>query len=357
MYVFHEVRHHELDELEVLADELDTLNLPADRERLEQIITKSRASFGGEYENLKEREYVFVLRDLDEDMLVGASMVIAQHGTYERPAVYFNVREEQKYSDTLDSFFNHEVLQLEFDYHGPTEVGGLILHPDYRGHRFKLGKLLSYIRFLYIGMHPEWFRDRIVADMLPPLREDGGSDLWSVIGENFTGLHYREADRLSRESVEFVRDLFPTTPIYTSLLPAAAREKIGVVGDKTKPAAKMLRNIGFSYDERIDPFDGGPTLAVQTDFCKPVQRTRSVEFAGELEEGEEVDGWALIGFEYEEHTVRFRGAFGRYRHTPSGVFLRSSALGEIRVSKGDTLGFLPLSGPGVEDLYEPRTTE
>ena len=354
MFVFHEVRPSELDELEALAGELDTLNLPDDRKQLEQIIKKSRASFGGKYEDLKEREYVFVLRDLERDTLVGASMIIAQHGTYERPAVYFDVSEEQKYSETLDKFFSHEVLELDFDYHGPTEVGGLVLHPDYRGHKFKLGKLLSYLRFLYIGMHRDWFRDRIVADMLPPLRDDGGSDLWDVLGKNFTDLHYREADRISRQNVEFIRALFPTTPIYTALLPERARNKIGVVGDQTKPAATMLRSIGFTYDERIDPFDGGPTFAVQTDFCEPVRRTKWVDFAGELEEEESGEGMALIGYEYESHRVRFRAACAEYKHTPSGVYLRSAALQKLRMTKGEACGFLPLSGPGVETLYEQR---
>jgi len=351
MFVFHEVRPEELDELEVLADELDTLNLPADRDRLEQIIERSRASFGGQYEDLKERRYVFVLRDLEADRLVGSSMIIPQHGTYERPAVYFDVDEEQKYSDVLDEYFSHEILELQFDYHGPTEIGGLILHPEYREHRYKLGKLISFIRFLYIGMHRSWFRDRIVAEMLPPLRDDGGSDLWDCLGENFTGLHYRKADRMSRESVEFVRDLFPTTPIYLALLPRKAREKIGVVGNETKPAAEMLDSIGFSYDQRIDPFDGGPTFAVQTDLCTPVVRTKWVDFAGTLESDDDGEGWALVGYEYDDHTVRFRGAFGRYRHTPSGVYLKSPVLRRLRISEGDEFGFLPLSGPGVEDLY------
>jgi len=357
MFVFHEVRPDELDELEVLADQLDTLNLPADRDRLDQIIRRSRASFGGEYDDLKERRYVFVLRDLDEDRLVGSSMIIPQHGTYERPAVYFDVSEQQKYSEALDQFFSHEILQLEFDYHGPTEIGGLVLHPDYRNHEYKLGKLISYLRFLYIGMHRSWFRDRIVAEMLPPLREDGGSDLWECLGENFTGVHYRRADRLSRKSVDFVRDLFPTTPIYTALLPERARDKIGVVGDETKPAAAMLKSIGFAYDQRIDPFDGGPTLAVQTDFCEPVARTKWVEFAGPLASERDGEGWALIGYEYDDHKVRFRGAFGRYRHTPAGVHLKSPMLRELRISEGDEFGFLPLSGPGVDSLYDVDPSE
>lgn len=353
MFVFHEVRPEDIEALEVLADELDTLNLPADRERLEQIVRKSRASFGGEYDDLKEREYVFVLRDTEAGKLVGSSMIIAQHGTYKRPAVYFNVSEEQKYSETLDKFFTHEVLQLEFDYNGPTEIGGLILHPDYRDHPHKLGKQLSFIRFMYVGMHRDWFRNRIVAELLPPLREDGGSDLWDCVGKIFTGLHYREADRLSRENVEFIRSLFPTSPIYTAMLPDRAREKIGVVGDKTKPAANMLRSVGFAYDDRIDPFDGGPTLAVQTDFCSPVERTRWVKFAGLLEPDEESDGVALVGYEYDCHRVRFRAALVEYDQRPAGLFLRpaGSALDKLRMEPGEACGFLPLTGQDLDPLF------
>jgi arginine N-succinyltransferase len=281
-------------------------------------------------------------------------MIITQHGTYERPSVYFSVDEEQKYSEMLDRFFSHETLQLEFDYHGPTEVGGLILDPEYRTHRLKLGKLLSYLRFLFIGMHREWFRDRIVADLLPPLREDGGSDLWDCLGQHFTGIHYRKADRLSRDSVEFVQSLFPSERIYTSLLPDRARNKIGVVGEKTKPAAVMLESIGFSYDHRIDPFDGGPTYAVETDECTPVERTRWTTFDGLLESGEEPEGLGLVGYECESHEVRFRSALVEYRRTSGGLRLRSDALSELRLELEDDLGFLPLTGPEWDTLYEPR---
>ena len=33
---------------------------------------------------------------------------------------------------------------------------------------------------------------------------------------------------------------------------------IGQVGPDTKSVETMLRQIGFKYAERIDPFDGGP---------------------------------------------------------------------------------------------------
>jgi arginine N-succinyltransferase len=351
MFVFHEVRPQELDELERLSARLNTLNLPNDRERLEKIIQKSRESFSGRHDDLKDREYVFVLRDHVEDKLIGTAMIIAQHGTHRRPAVYFNVGEEQKYSETLNKFFTHETLQLEVEYSGPTEIGGLILDPDYRGHAQKLGKQLSYLRFLYIGMHRKWFRDRIVAELLPPLRDDGGSDLWDCLGKKFTGLHYRDADRISRENVEFIRSLFPSSPIYTALLPERAQNKIGVVGDQTKPAADMLRSIGFAYFNQIDPFDGGPALSVETDRCPLVDRTRPVTFAGELDDETEPEGEALIGYDYEGHDVRFRGVFTEYYQGPQGVSLSAEGLELLRMDEGDTLGFLPLTGPHLEPLF------
>jgi len=353
-FVFHEVRPEDLDELEALAERLDTLNLPDDRDRLKRIVNKSRESFRGERNEEADREYVIVLRELESERLVAASMIIAQHGSYKRPSVYFEVRPEQKYSDSLDKFFEHEVLQLQFDYHGPTEIGGLVVDPNYRRHRYKLGTLISYVRFLYIGMYQRLFRDRIVAELLPPLRDDGGSDLWDCLGQNFTELDYREADKMSRENVEFIRSLFPSTPIYTALLPEVVRSKIGVVGDKTKPAEVLLRRIGFEYDHRIDPFDGGPTFAVATEDCTLVQRTEWVEFGQRLDDDADPEGLALVGFEYDKHDVRFRATLCAYQWRQSGLRLRAHTLPELRAEPGESVGFLPLSGPALDSVYAPR---
>lgn len=349
MFLLREVRPSDLDDLESLASRLNTLNLPADRAVLKKVIARSRASFGGRYETPEKREYVFVLRDLDVDRAVGTCMIIAQHGTYERPSCYFRVSEEQKYSETLGSHFVHQLLQLGFNYSGPTEIGGLILDPDYRGHDLRLGKLLAFVRFLYIGMHPELFRDEIVAELLPPLREDGGSDLWDALGRNFTGLEYLEADKLSRKNIEFIRSLFPFTPIYLSLLPEHIREQIGKVGEATKPVEAMLRRIGFEYDRSIDPFDGGPTFKVRTSRCEAVNRVESVPFLG-IYDGDDADGLAMIGFEYDSQLIRFRATYGEYKRDGDGVWFRSDGVGKLRMKAGDTMGFLPFTGPGLKKL-------
>lgn len=348
MLLLREVVEDDIEQLHALARRLNTLNLPDDAERLEKLIEISRASFGGTYREVKYRDYVFVLED-DGDV-VGSCMILAQHGTYERPSVYFDVREDQKYSYTLDRYFIHQLLQLTFNYDGPTEIGGLILKPEYRGHDLKLGKILSYVRFLFIGMFPELFREEIVAELLPPLKEDGTSDLWEALGRHFTDLDYRQADRMSRNNIEFVRSLFPTTPIYTSLLPDAAREKIGVVGELTRPAEKMLVDIGFEWNETIDPFDGGPTFSCPTELCVPVMRTERRHFLGLLDDDDEVgEGVAMVGFETPDDDIRFRAVFGEYREAHEGIEVRSESLQGVELP--ESCGFLPLSGPDYRSLY------
>jgi arginine N-succinyltransferase len=342
MFLLREAIPSDLEQLRALARRLNTLNLPNDSARLQKLVDVSRGSFGGVYREAKYRDYLFVMEDVEAERLIGSCLIIAQHGTYERPAVYFNVREEQKYSTTLDKHFIHQVLQLTFNYDGPTEIGGLILHPDYRGHQLKLGRLLSFVRLLFIGMHRDLFRDRIVAELLPPLNPDGTSDLWDCLGNNFTHLDYQTADLLSRDNVEFIRSLFPSTPIYTSLLPEHVRSLIGVVGKATRPARAMLEKIGFRWDRSIDPFDGGPTFAVEANRCAPITRTKRLPYAGALAEGVKADGKALVAVEAADAEARFRATLCDYREVDDGVELRSKAL--ERLGPADEVGMMTMDG-------------
>lgn len=351
MFLLREVRPSDLDDLYELAERLNTLNLPANREVLKKRIEYSRASFGGRYDDPADCEYIFVLRDLEQDKVIGTCMIIAKHGTFERPAVYFKVNEVQKYSTTIERHFVHQTLQLHFDFRGPTEIGGLILHPDYRGHRLKLGKLLLFVRFLYMGMHPEKFEDEVVAELLPELNADGTSDLWDHLGRHFTGLDYMTADKMSRENIEFIRSLFPFEPLYTSMLPADVQAKIGKVGPPTKPVEKMLKGIGFTYDHSIDPFDGGPTFRARAQNCEPIQRTSRQTFVRLMLPEEDAEGVAMVGFEYDSKLVRFRAAFGEYRRCEGGVAFRSVVADKLHMEPGDEVGFMPLSGSGLVSLY------
>ena len=288
MFVIREASPSDLDQLAAVASHLDTVNLPHDRGVLARILELSRRSFDGEVPTF-EREYLFVLEDLDAGGLVGTSMIHAQHGTRRSPHVFFEVLDEERYSESLDRYFVHQCLRIGYNYNGPTEIGGLILLPEYRGRPETLGKLLSYVRFLYIGMYRDRFRDEVISELLPPLEPDGTSRLWETLGRNFTGLSYQEADRLSKDNKEFIRTLFPQGVLYTVLMPREVRDAIGVVGPKTRGVEKMLRAIGFHYAERIDPFDGGPHFTAKTDDVTLVKATRRARVgdgaAGDLRPG------------------------------------------------------------------------
>lgn len=355
MFLLREALPSDLDQLQGLARTLNTLNLPDDSARLKRLVDISRESFDETYRKPQFRDYLFVLEDVAQKRLIGSCLIIAQHGTHERPAVYYDVHDEQKYSSTLDKLIVHRVLQLRFDYDGPTEIGGLILAPDYRSHPLKLGRILSFVRFLFIGMHRERFRDEVVAELLPPLNDDGTSDLWDCLGRNFTDLNYREADLLSRDNVEFIRNLFPNKPIYTALLPENVRSIIGVVGKKTVPARRMLEKIGFSWDNSIDPFDGGPTFSVKTDECAPISDTRRIAYLGPIGAGKIMDGQALVALDTtgiphdgDELVPRFQAVFCDYRRVDgnedAGVELNLPDLpGFAELVVGDEVGFLPFN--------------
>ena len=236
------------------------------------------------------------------------------------------------------------MLKIGYSYNGPTEIGGLIVRPEYRKTRSRLGLMISYVRFLFIKMHREWFRDEVIAELLPPLEPDGTSHLWDAFGRRFTEMTYAEADRLSKKNKEFVKGLFPDGAIYASLLPHQAQEVIGKVGAQAKGVEKMLRRIGFRYAERVDPFDGGPHFTAPTDEVTLVRRahqarvTKLVASTGTPERRT-----ALIAVESNEPPF-FRSVLTPWRgDEDSGTAeIGHDAAERMGIAEGDSVWLLPL---------------
>lgn len=337
MFVIRESFRDDLDQILAVAKHLNTVNLPADRGALEHIVDRSVRSFEGEIEP-SLREFLFVLEDTDKQRVIGTSMIHAQHGTRRAPHVYFQVRKEERYSQTLDRYFVHQCLRLRFNYNGPTEIGGLILLPEYRRSGHSLGKLLSYTRFLFIAMHRDWFRDNVLSELLPPLEPNGTSVLWEHLGKKFTGLTYREADRLSNDNKEFIHALLPTSDIYTALFPDEVQAVIGAVGEQTKGVEKILRRIGFRYAQQIDPFDGGPHFIANTDDITLVARSKPVPIR--IVDGADASRpWAIVAHElWGGNKQNFRAAGVRVVPGPDGSLGVTSAVAEMLGAKdGDVV--------------------
>lgn len=338
MQLLRDANPSDLAGLKRLAEILDTLNLPNDERELANILETSTRSYEGRIEDPLKREYLFVLEDTETKEILGTSMILAQHGTREAPHVFFEVSKRQTYSSTLDRHFEHTVLSLAYDYDGPTELGGLVVAPEARG-KGKPGKQLSYVRFLFIGMHREWFRDRLIAELLPPLLPDGRSLLWESLGKKFTGLTYTEADKLSRSNKEFIKELFPQSDIWATLFSTEVQEVIGQVGPNTLGVKKMLERIGFSYVERIDPFDGGPHFEAHTDeveLIAELERCRVTE--GEpLADAKEV----LVGVVRDAPPHFFRAVRTLATVEEDAIRLPEEARRTLGVVPGDTVSAIP----------------
>jgi arginine N-succinyltransferase len=296
-FLVREVHSEDLSDLYDLSRQFSLLNLPSQKKVIQSLIEKSRSSFAGELEP-SEALYLFVLEDLENGSVVGASQVKGKKGTPSIPNYSFKISKRELFSRDLGVGFIHQVLKLRMDEDGPTEIAGLIVSRGYRQRPEKVGKIMSLTRFLYIAQFREKFQNQLLAEMAPPLTDEGRSEFWEALGRRFTGMPYQEADALSHQSKEFIRDLFPQEDIYLCLLDASARLVIGRVSEQTRPALHLLEKIGFQYKDEIDPFDGGPHVVAKTDEVTFIKQASEIQM--QKGEGVPFDHQFLVGVNTEE---------------------------------------------------------
>jgi arginine N-succinyltransferase len=332
----------DLQELLRLARHLNSVNLPDEPGHIERLLEASEKSFSGQIDNPRRRKYVFLIRDRERGEAVGTSMIVAQLGRRDAPYIYLDVSTEEKYSASTDRHFHHTVLRIGFSYDGPTELGGLVVHPDHRRADEKLGLLISYVRFLFIASRRELFKNELLAELMPPLEPDGTSRLWEAFGRRFTDMSYAEADLRSSEDKTFIRDLFPRGEVYASLLAKDAQDVIGKVGAQTRGVERMLRRVGFRYAERIDPFDGGPHFVANADEVTLVQNTRAARFAGALHAAQAPVGPRSLIARSLPEAPYFRAVACRISETDGQIWLPADFAETLGAAPGDTVQVLPL---------------
>jgi len=264
--------------LEQLATLLDTMNLPRDPEMIAGIIADSTASFAGLAQpagtdtDTPPARRTYTLVAMQGEQLLGTASLLSHHGTADDPHYYLRVVEQTFHSKQLNVELRRHLLRLERDEVPWTELGGLVVHPESRGQG--LGKLLVAARLLLVAMQRRHFCPRLIAELLPPRRQDGSNAFWDALGGPLTGLNYYRADLLCRTDKEFIDALFPRHEIVLELLPAEAREVMGQVGPATVPVCRILQRAGFQYLQTIDPFDGGPHYGAPLEDIQPIQRSR-----------------------------------------------------------------------------------
>lgn len=312
-----------------LARILDSYNLPADRRYVADLLERSEQSFRGRLPRAGAR-YVFVLEV--GARIVGCSLILAKHGTPGRPHLWFAEDVVTKRSRTLGVERRHPVLRMGWTENGPTEVGGLVVLPRYRGLPEQCGLQLSYARYLYMAMHPTRFEEEILVEYRGAMGKGNRSPFWEAVGRVFTGLTYGRADRLSVTNKEFILGLMPSEPIYCALLPRDVQGAIGALHPSAQGAARLAQSIGFRRLPQIEPFDGGPYYSARQRDIRLIQRTRRLRAVpGTLAPGASVPG-TLVG---TERGGRFRAVLTRGRMSQGRWVMEREGFERLEIEPGD----------------------
>ena len=344
MILLREAKQEDVPALEQLANIPGFINLPNDPDQLRQKIKKSEDSFRGKGDPLAAK-YIFIAEDPQQKKVLGTSMLAAQHGTPESPHFYFEIGNEKKYSDTINTGFIHGTLKLKYDIDGPSEIGGLVVDAETRNSDDRIGRQISFVRFQYLAAHRSAFRKKMIAELLPPLNKKGQSPLWEAIGRRFTNMDYWEADQLCNKNKEFIFSLFPTGKIYTTFLSAEARNAIGKVGKQTEPVFHMLSKIGFKYTQQVDPFDGGPHLWANIDDLLPVKKTKAYHYDSARTSQNMSSEEGLLSVKGEPH-AKFRAVHVRCELSDHAIRIEDlekekEALALLECKPGDQCYFTP----------------
>ena len=308
MFLIRRSKIEDVPTLLKLAKMVYFINLPADQEIIRAKVLHSRNCFvrvagaepgtavspraagpglAGHGATLTKSDlFMFTLEDTETGSVLGTSQIISHMGGPGSPTVSLKLSRRDFYSQSLQMGTTMTVGRLHLDESGPSEIGGLILQPSFRKHKQKLGRLLSLIRFHWVGLHPALFAERVIAEMMAPLTADGQNLFWDYFGRRFINLSYAEADRFCQTSREFMISLLPHDDIYLNLLPPEARALVAQVGPETVPARKLLEGLGFKYTDKVDPFDAGPYLEAATADISIVRATRFVTLGDAVARGQ-----------------------------------------------------------------------
>lgn len=308
-------------------------NLPPDRPTLASKLTRTAKSFSREEDTFGNDLFVFILEDTATGKVRGTCQAFSQVGT-ELPFYSYRIGRITQHSKELDRTFRADMLTLCTDLDGASEVGGLYLEAGERS--AGIGKLLARSRYLFIAMHRARFGDMTLAELRGAIDDAGNSPFWDGLAGRFFDMSFRDADEFNgRHGNQFIADLMPKHPIYTALLSEAARQVMGQPHFSGRPAMRMLEDEGFSFQNYIDIFDGGPTMMARTDTIKTIAQARTdtvIAVAG-------LPDYSPSHIIATGRLADFRACLGEVGMTGDGVTLDEKAAHLLGISVGDTVTY------------------
>ena len=304
-------------------------NLPADRDSLAERLARSDASFARGTDAPDDEVYILLLEDSETGRIGGCGMIFSRIGA-RWPFYSYKIATLSQTSRELGRTFALPFLSLVTDHDGASEVGGLFLHPDLR--TGGLGRLLARSRYLFVAQHRARFGDKMLAELRGVIDDAGNSPFWDALGAKFFGMPFTEADSFNAiHGSQFIADLMPRNPIYTALLPESARAVIGQPHPKGRGALAMLEAEGFTFDNYVDIFDGGPTVTARTDQLRTI-RDSSVSTVERLVAGSDDGRLSLIA---RGRLTEFEAWIGHVAEDGRALFAAEAEA--IGVTPGETI--------------------
>jgi arginine N-succinyltransferase len=308
-------------------------NLPPNRRALRQRLEASSAALNDAECRESGAGIMFVVVD-GKGAILATSAVFPRIGV-EWPFYSYRSVRQTRDSRTAGRRTSQNLLVLTNDFDGEAEVGGLFVAPAARA--LSVGKLAARSRYLFMAHHRSWFGSRVIGELRGWQDEDGRSPVWEGVGRHFYTMTLAEADRFgSVRGNQFIADLGPRHPIYTSLLAKDAQAALGKPHDDGRGAYAMLIKEGFADQGYVDIFDGGPTLVGEIDRLCTVRDSRSARFAG-LSLAPATEALVAAG-----EGPRFRVVRTRIDGEGDELRLSEEAVRSLALDAGETLRWCPV---------------
>jgi arginine N-succinyltransferase len=307
--------------------------LPADEALLKAKILDSCRSVEYPPSQPHGESFLFVLEK--DEIIIGTCAVYTKVGGFD-PFWTYKIRSKKIRSKSLKVNKKIQYLQVKKEHSGPSEIGTLFLHPDYR--KDNHGRMLSLSRFLFMAHFRGFFEKTVLAEMRGRIDEKGNSPFWDCVGSHFFDLSLMKADLMVNRDKTFIDDLFPKHPIYIPMLSLEAQEVIGKVHEKTAPAKHLLESEGFKQINEVDIFEGGAILKVKTDSIRSVKQSQLAYYAGV---SHRCDSEPYLIARCNDLNS-FTACVSPLEHTDEGLFFPAETVDDLSLEKGDLIRFVKL---------------
>ncbi|MEM9443403.1 MAG: arginine N-succinyltransferase [Pseudomonadota bacterium] len=229
-------------------------SLPANEALLaDRLLSSDRAFAGG------PGVFMLALEDTEKRRIVGCA-AIKPGGPARRDFLNFQINGD------------HSNLTPTARYADLTEVGSLLLHPEYRSGG--IGPWLSRSRYLLIASDLERFGPQIFSELRGVVDEDDCSPFYESVCAPHFGCSFAEADALSAHGRQAeLNALLPTQPIVIDDLTASARQTMAQPHHAGRRALEFLQADGFRFEGVIDLLDGGPAVVAPTSRIRTIRES------------------------------------------------------------------------------------